>query len=46
MQYTKMETHIQQITPDLQVNLTKMKNILDNDYSKYPTTVQDTLKAW
>ncbi|CEP08839.1 hypothetical protein [Parasitella parasitica] len=33
------------ITPDLQVNLTKMKNILDNDYSKYPTTVQDTLKA-
>ncbi|KAI9476184.1 MAG: armadillo-type protein [Benjaminiella poitrasii] len=33
------------ITPDLKVNLTKMKNILDNDYSKYPSTVQDTLIA-
>ncbi|RCH93239.1 Component of the cap-binding complex (CBC), partial [Rhizopus stolonifer] len=32
-------------THDLQVNLTKMKNILDNDYHKYPTTVQDTLTA-
>ncbi|OBZ91140.1 Nuclear cap-binding protein subunit 1 [Choanephora cucurbitarum] len=32
-------------TSDLQVNLTKMKNILDNDYHKYPTTVQDTLTA-
>ncbi|KAG2230494.1 hypothetical protein INT48_009869 [Thamnidium elegans] len=33
------------ISGDLQTNLTKMKNILDNDYSKYPETVQDTLKA-
>ncbi|KAI9022822.1 armadillo-type protein [Phycomyces nitens] len=33
------------ISPELQVNLNKMKNILDNDYSKYPETVQDTLKA-
>ncbi|KAG0747196.1 hypothetical protein G6F57_006109 [Rhizopus arrhizus] len=32
-------------TPELQVNLTKMKNILDNDYSKYPDTVQNTLTA-
>ncbi|KAI8145645.1 armadillo-type protein [Fennellomyces sp. T-0311] len=33
------------ISPELQVNLKKMKNILDNDYVKYPETVQDTLKA-
>ncbi|KAI7896054.1 armadillo-type protein [Mucor mucedo] len=33
------------ISSDLQINLAKMKNILDNDYSKYPQTVQDTLKA-
>ncbi|KAJ8664019.1 hypothetical protein O0I10_000297 [Lichtheimia ornata] len=33
------------ISPELQVNLNKMKNILDNDYAKYPDTVQDTLKA-
>ncbi|KAI9346679.1 armadillo-type protein [Pilaira anomala] len=33
------------ISSDLQVNLAKMKNILDNDYSKYPETVQNTLKA-
>ncbi|KAI7866860.1 armadillo-type protein [Spinellus fusiger] len=33
------------ISPELQVNLNKMKNILDNDYSKYPETVQNTLKA-
>ncbi|KAI9279792.1 MIF4G like-domain-containing protein [Sporodiniella umbellata] len=32
-------------TPELQVNLTKMRNILDNDYSKYPDTVQNTLAA-
>ncbi|KAG1474057.1 hypothetical protein G6F56_000582 [Rhizopus delemar] len=32
-------------TPELQVNLSKMKNILDNDYSKYPDTVQNTLTA-
>ncbi|KAG0190907.1 Component of the cap-binding complex (CBC) [Apophysomyces sp. BC1034] len=33
------------ISPELQVNLNKMKNILDNDYSKYPSTVQETFKA-
>ncbi|KAI8083062.1 armadillo-type protein [Halteromyces radiatus] len=33
------------ITPDLQVNLNKMKNILDNDYEKYPDMVQETLQA-
>ncbi|KAI9311540.1 armadillo-type protein [Dichotomocladium elegans] len=33
------------ISPELQVNLNKMKNILENDYSKYPDTVQNTLKA-
>ncbi|KAI9492847.1 armadillo-type protein [Zychaea mexicana] len=30
---------------DLRINLNKMKNILDNDYAKYPDTVKDTLKA-
>ncbi|KAI8333346.1 armadillo-type protein [Chlamydoabsidia padenii] len=33
------------ITPDLKVNLNKMKNILDNDFEKYPTMVQETLEA-
>ncbi|KAI9308621.1 armadillo-type protein [Cunninghamella echinulata] len=33
------------ITPDLQVNLNKMKNILDSDFDKYPDMVQDTLLA-
>ncbi|KAI8994905.1 armadillo-type protein [Pilobolus umbonatus] len=33
------------ISSDLQINLTKMRNILANDYGKYPDTVQDTLKA-
>ncbi|KAI8381201.1 armadillo-type protein [Radiomyces spectabilis] len=33
------------ISPELEVNLNKMKNILDNDYAKYPDTVQSTMKA-
>lgn len=35
-----------QVSPELQNNLKKMQNILDNDYSKFPDTVQNTLKAW
>ncbi|KAG2227596.1 hypothetical protein INT45_002281, partial [Circinella minor] len=33
------------ISPELKINLNKMKNILENDYAKYPDTVKDTLKA-
>ncbi|KAI8992033.1 armadillo-type protein [Mycotypha africana] len=33
------------IKTDLQVNLKKMRNILDKDYSKYPETVTNTLTA-
>lgn len=33
------------VSPELQNNLKKMQNILDNDYSKFPDTVQNTLKA-
>ncbi|KAI8070881.1 armadillo-type protein [Gongronella butleri] len=33
------------ITPDLETNLVKMRNILDLDYEKYPEMVQSTLKA-
>ncbi|CAO3608326.1 unnamed protein product [Cunninghamella blakesleeana] len=33
------------ITSDLQVNLNKMKNILDSDFDKYPDMIQETLLA-
>ncbi|ORZ00493.1 armadillo-type protein [Syncephalastrum racemosum] len=33
------------ISPELQVNLNKMKNILESDYAKYPEAVQATLRG-